>query len=119
MAKFLKEILTPDEHLLRHKHNKLKDIQGGISAGILSEYFHFKECQHTFLTTSIFTDIHYHQHYFTPDTNDDLMPKKVEAFYQDDNGDLVPDNYDIDDPYYEKDGNGDVMPKWPVPTLTC
>jgi len=44
---------------------------------------------------------------------------RVEAFYQDDNGDLVPDSYDIRDPYYEKDSNGDTMPRWPVPTLTC
>jgi hypothetical protein len=119
MAKFLKEVLTPDEHLLRHKHNKLKGIQGGIAAGILSEYFHLTSCQHTFLTTEDFTDIHRHQRFFIPDSNEDLMPMRVEAFYQDDNGDLVPDSYDIRDPYYEKDSNGDTMPRWPVPTLTC
>jgi hypothetical protein len=71
------------------------------------------------LTGEDFTDIHKHSHFFTSDANNDLMPKRVEAFYQDDNGDLVPNNYDISDPYYEKDVNGDVMPKWPVPTLTC
>jgi hypothetical protein len=119
MAKFLKEVLTPDEHLLRHKHNKLRNIQGGIAAGILSEYYHLKSCQHTFLTTEIFTDVHKHPHWWTEDSINDLMPRIVEAFYQDDKGDLAPNAYDIYDPHYEKDSNGDTMPRDSYLPLTC
>ncbi len=119
MGKFLKEVLTKDEHLLRHKHNKLKNIQGGISAGILSEYFHLTSCQHTFLTTGIFTDVHKHPHDFEYDENDDLQPRRTEAFIPDGDGNLMPSPFDFDDAYYEEDVNGDVMPKENKTETTC
>jgi hypothetical protein len=111
------EIITQDEHLLRHKHDRLRNLQGGSSPQ--KEYYHLTLCQHGLLVESEFTDLHKHPHHFTTDLSDNIVPREAEAFRMDENCDLVPYLYDVDDPFYEKDGNGDIMPKGTLPVLIC